>query len=364
MAHTRIRRFAALILSVVMVLSLAGCGSTTAPEASTSVPSSSASASSVPSSSAPADEAGPIELVDQAGRTVQLEKPAETIVSCYYVTTYATIALGISDRVVGLEKKADTRPIYQMAAPDLLEKTAVGTLKEFNVEGTAALDPDLVIMPKKLMEHADTLTDLGIAVLVVDPENQEKLDEMLRLIGKAAGVEDSAEALIDYNAKQLEKISGLVDGLEKPVVYMAGNSDYLTTAPGAMYQSSLIEQAGGVNAAAELEGDYWTQVSYESLLAMAPDVIVLPGKASYSVEDILADEQLKELPAVQNGAVYQMPRGIEEWDSPIPSGVLGSMWLASLLHSDVYSFEAFTKDAQDFYKAFYGFELDPSLITY
>lgn len=354
MTHKRARRFLAFVLSVVMVLSLVGCGSSSAPE--TSTPASSASSSVAEDST--------IRLTDQAGREIQMEKPAETIVSCYYVTTYATIALGISDRVVGLEKKADTRPIYQMAAPDLLEKTAVGTLKEFNVEGTAALNPDLVLMPKKLMENADTLTSLGINVLVVDPENQEKLNEMLTLIGKAAGVEDKAQALIQYNEEQLKRMQGLVSELDKPVVYLAGNSDYLTTAPAAMYQNSLIEQAGGVNAAADLDGDYWTQVSYESLLTMAPEVIVLPSKASYSKADLLADEQLKDLPAVKNGAVYQMPQSIEEWDSPIPSGILGSMWLTSLLHPDAYSFETFVQDAQSFYKEFYGFDLDASLITY
>lgn len=359
MANHFARRITAFVLAAVMALSLAGCGSSPASE-----PVSSAVSSSVASSAASETESGAILLTDQAGREVKLEKPAETIVSCYYVTTYATMALGISDRVVGLEKKADTRPIYQMAAPELLEKTAVGTLKEFNVEGTAALNPDLVLMPKKLMDHADTLTDLGIAVLVVDPENQEKLNEMLLLIGKAAGVEDKAEALVKYNQDELKNLASVVADLEKPTVYMAGNSDYLTTAPAAMYQNSLIEQAGGVNAAKDVEGDYWTQVSYESLLAMAPEVIVVPGKASYSVQDILNDAQLKDLPAVKNGAVYQMPTGIEEWDSPIPSGVLGSLWLASLLHSDVYSFEQFTKDAQEFYKTFYGFDLDSALVTH
>lgn len=360
MANPCVRRFAALLLCAVMVLSLAGCGSSPAAQSGSIA---SEPASSVSSAAASAED-GIIRITDQAGREIQLEKPAETIVSCYYVTTYATMALGISDRVVGLEKKADTRPIYQMAAPALLEKTAVGTLKEFNVEGTAALQPDLVLMPKKLMEHADTLTDLGIQVLVVDPENQQKLNEMLLLIGKAAGVEEKAEALVKYNEDQLQRLEGLVAEQQKPVVYMAGNSSYLSTAPAAMYQNSLIEQAGGVNAAAALEGDYWTEVSYESLLAMAPEVIVLPGKASYTAADILADAQLKDLPAVKNNAVYQMPAGIEEWDSPIPSGVLGSMWLASLLHPDVYSFEEFTKDAQEFYKTFYGFDLDASLITH
>ena len=47
----------------------------------------------------------------------------------------------------------------------------------------------------------------------------------------------------------------------------------------------------------------------------------------------------------------------------MPSGILGTMWMTSVLHPDVYPFEEFTADAQDFYQTFYGFSVDASLIT-
>ncbi len=304
-----------------------------------------------------------IELTDQAGRKVILEEPAQTLVSCYYITTYATIALGVSDRVVGLEKKADSRQIYHLAAPQLLEQTQVGTLKEFNVEATAALDPDLVLMPAKLADYADTLGELGIAVLVVNPETQESMEEMLRLIAQACGVEEKAQALISYYDEQFENIKGLLGEAEVPTVYMGGNSSYLTTAPGAMYQSDLIARAGGENVAKNLEGDYWTEVSYETILTMNPDVIIIPCGAKYTAEDILNDAQMADIAAVKGGQVYQMPKGLEEWDSPIPSGILGVMWLTSVLHEDAYPFETFKRDASDYYRNFYGFEVDQAVIT-
>jgi iron complex transport system substrate-binding protein len=218
-------------------------------------------------------------------------------------------------------------------------------------------------MPVKLADHADTLTDLGINVLVVNPETQEDMEEMLTLIAKACGVEAAAEELLGYYAEQLSRMADLVKDAEKPVVYMGSNSSFLETAPAAMYQSDLIELAGGVNAAADIEGDYWTAVSYESILTMNPDVIIVPCGSSYSAADVLADAQLADVNAVKNGAVYQMPQAIEEWDSPIPSGVLGVMWLTSVLHEDVYSFETFQADAAEYYQTFYGFEIDQTLIT-
>ena len=350
-------RLAALALALTLALSCAGCG---AAPASSSVP------ASVPASepaSEPAGEAEDLTLTDQAGRTVELAAPAETVVSGYYISTYAVLALGKADAIVGLEKKADTRSLYQMAAPELIEKPGVGTMKEMDVEAVAALEPDLVILPAALTDYADTLAELGIPALVVAPESHEALVEMIELLGKALGAEDAAAALTGYYDEQLERMASLTEGADKPAVYMASNSSYMSCAPAGMYQNYLVETAGGVNAAASLEGDYWTEVSYEDILAMAPEVIVVPSGAEYTAADVQADSQLAGVPAVENGKVYQMPAGLEEWDSPIPSGILGCLWLTSVLHPEEYPFETFTADAADFYQTFYGFAVDESLIT-
>ena len=185
---------------------------------------------------------------------------------------------------------------------------------------------------------------------------------MLSLIASACGVPKAAEELVSYYDAKMKVLEGMVADAEKPTVYMGGNSSYLTTAPAEMYQSSLITLAGGVNVGASLEGNYWTEVSYESLLAYNPDVIVIPSGADYTAEDIKNDAQLSALRAVQNGSVYTMPSGIEEWDSPIPSGILGAMWLTSVLHPDRYSAETFVSDATFFYETFYGFTPDASLL--
>ncbi len=351
------KRIVSLLLMLALTLSLTACAA--APAASTGP------VETTPTAPIETTSTGPtvVTLVDQAGREVVLEKAAERIVSCYYITTYATMALGVSDRIVGLEKKADSRPIYHMAAPALLELPNVGSLKEFNLEAAISLEPDLVLMPMKLKEHAETLTGLGINVLVVNPETQADLVDMLHLIAAACGVEEKADALLGYYNKQLTLISAMTANAEKPKVYFASNSSYLETAPAGMYQSDLITLAGGTNVAAGLPGDYWTAVSYESILTMNPDVIIVPCGASYTRDDILADVQLADTAAVKNGAVYQMPQKIEEWDSPIPSGILGVMWLTSVLHEDVYPFADFQKDVSGYYEQFYGFTMDAALIT-
>ena len=351
------RRLAAALLAVALLLSLAGCAGGASSSAPASEP---ASVSEPAATEAPAF---PVTLTDAAGRTVTLEAQPETLVSGYYITTSMFIALGCEDRLVGIEAKADTRPIYALAAPALLELPSVGTAKEFDLEGCAALDPDLVVLPLKLKDTADALDQLGIPALVVNPESLEELEETLTLLGAAAGCADRAAELVAYNEETETFLAETLADAEKPVVYLAGNSSFLSTAGPAMYQHTLIELGGGVNAAAELTDTYWAEISYEQLLAWDPEVIVIVPGADYTKEDLLADPQLAGLAAVQAGKVYTMPTAFESWDSPVPSALVGSRWMASALHPDLYSFDAFAADAADFYSRFYGVEIDTALLA-
>lgn len=351
---TKSNRLIALLLAVMLVLT--GCGAST-------VDSSSMAASSVAqSSSQPAAAQFPATITDALGRTVTLEAQPESIVSGYYITSSMLIALGLQDKVVGIEAKADTRPIYALAAPEMLELPNVGTAKEFDLEGCAALKPDLVILPVKLKESVAALEQLGITVLAVNPENVEQLYATIEMIGTATGTSARAQQLVDFSKGRYTLLETLANQEEKPSVYLGGNASLLSTAGAKMYQNSVIEAAGGVNVAAELEDSYWAEVSYEQLLAWNPDVIVLAPGATYTVEDVLTDPQLAGVKAVTTGSVYQMPQAVEAWDSPVPSTVLGSLWLASVLHPQQYKPEQFVNDTAAYYDEFCGISISKSLL--
>ena len=305
-----------------------------------------------------------VTLTDQAGRTVGIKQPVKKIVSGYYISSSACIALGLAGKLAGIEDKAASRPIYALAAPDLLKLPHMGTAKNFNLEACAALNPDLVILPKQLENSAGVLSQMGIPAIVVNPESYESMLDMVTLIGSATGAQEQARRYVSYCASARDAVDKLTANLtDKPVVYMCGVGSYLTTAPNGMYQAALIDIAGGVNAAKNMNGNSWTQVSYEQLLAMNPEVMVIPSEAGYAKADILSDPQLADLAAVKSGRVYKMPGSFEAWDSPVPSCILGIQWLLSVLHSDVCPPDTVQKDAAAFYKEFYSVQIDTSLIT-
>lgn len=322
------KRFVALLLALVLVMSAALAG---------------------------AEAAWPVTVTDHAGRTVTIEAEPRRLVSGYYISTSLLIALGVEDRMVGIEAKAGKRPIYRLSAPELIDLPSVGSAKEFDLEGCAALAPDLVILPLKLKNAAETLTQLGITVLLVNPEDQAQLMSMMDMIARATGTTEREAALRAFMAAQEDMLTRLTADAARPRVYLAGNSAMLSTAGSAMYQSDMIRLAGGANVAAEIPDAYWVEISYEQLLAWDPEVIVLASDATYTVEDVLADPNLAAVSAVKTGRVVQLPGKAEAWDSPVPSGILGAVWLCGVLHPELMDEATCAALIDEYYETFYGF---------
>ena len=90
-----------------------------------------------------------VTVTDHIGREVTLEKEPETIVSGYYISTSLLIALEQEDKVIGIENDGDKRPVYGLSAPEFLDLPGMGTVKEFDLETCATMNPDLVILPFK-----------------------------------------------------------------------------------------------------------------------------------------------------------------------------------------------------------------------
>ena len=286
---------------------------------------------------------------------VTIETEPKTLASGYYISTSLLIALGVQDKLVGVEAKADKRTLYSLSAPELQSLPSIGTAKEFDLEGCAALTPDLVIVPAKLKDSIPQMEELGLTVLAVKPEDQDKLYGAIDLLAQATNTVARGEELKSAIEDNLLSLREAIGDAEAPTVYMAGNSSVLQTAGPAMYQNYMIENAGGLNAAAGVEDTYWAEVSYEQVLDWDPDYIILASDADYDVDSVLNDAALADCTAVREGHVYQLPHAIEAVDSPVPGSFLGSVYLGSVLHPEQVSEQFYHDCADAFYTTYYGF---------
>lgn len=345
------KRIFSILLSMAMVLSLVACN-TGDIEETTKVET---VAETTVTEKMDTVERYPMTVTDQAGREVVIEKEPERLISAYYITTSLLMALDLDERMVGIENTPEKRAVYGLSAPNLLALPTVGTAKELDIEACVALEPDLMILPMKLKNTVETLENLDIDVLLVDPEDQERLIGMIELVALAANKEEKAQQLLEFIDEQQEFLAASLTDVEHPTVYLAGNSSMLKTAGEAMYQANMIRLAGGVNVANEIEDTYWAEIDYEQLLTWNPEYIILAAEATYTVEDVLADPNLKDCIAVQNGNVYCLPNKAEAWDSPVPGSILGAVWLANILHEEMVSDAECAARMDSYYEMFYDF---------
>ena len=332
------KKLVSLLLMISFLLSFWGC-SATQPEAEGSVSS----------------DFYPVTITDHAGREVTIEEEPQRLISCYYITTSLLMALDLDEKLVGIENDPQLRPIYELSNPNLLELPWVGTAKTLDLEACAALEPDLVILPLRLKDSAAVLEELGINVLLVNPESQELLTQMIQMVAGACNRENKAEEMLSFLSEQESYLRSTLENVDAPKVYLSGNSNFLSTAGDAMYQADMIRLAGGLNVAAQIADTYWAEIDYEQLLAWDPDYIILASSAKYTVEDVLNDPNLAHCSAVVNGTVFRIPADADSWDSPVPGSILGALWLANILHPELLTDSNCTEIMDDYYETFYQF---------
>ncbi|HDN19483.1 MAG TPA: hypothetical protein ENF46_00095 [Candidatus Acetothermia bacterium] len=302
-------------------------------------------------------------VVDQVGREVSLPVIPQRVICTYGVITWYLYALGVQDRLVlgsyiGLKPDTPFWALLETIDPKLPHKAYRG---KPTVEEILARDPDLVLGSKvKDLELAAALEEVGIPTLLFFAETPEGIKGALSLLGKVFGVEGRAARLISYfDEKTREIAASIPSGIEKPKVLFVG-TDPLRVASGEMYQSAMIELAGGRSVTRGIPG-YWQSVNIEQVLLWNPDVVFIAPYGRVTPEDILGDPLWADIGAVRSGRVYKLPRVLAPWDIPTPESFLGIVWMALKLHPDL-SLDLGV-EAKRFYREFYGLELPQEVLA-
>jgi len=236
---------------------------------------------------------------------VLLTAPAaalERIISLAPSVTETLFALGVGDRVVGVSTYCD----YPVAATTI---DRVGTFLQPNVERIVAKRPDLVIAVPSPGNRApvERLQELGIKVLVVNPERIAEILASIRTIADAVGVPQAGVALVARIERDLAAVEARLAGAARPrTLLLVGRAPLVAAGPGT-YQGELIERAHGANVVAET-GQAWPHLSLEFVVARAPEVIIDASMGSEAAADGGAAQafwsDLSTLPAVRQRRIY------------------------------------------------------------
>lgn len=248
----------------------------------------------------------PLTYKDYFGNSVEIKESVNKIVSLTPNITELLYSLELEDKIVG-------RTDYCDYPESVNEIKSVGTITEPNLETIVSLEPDIVITDGMQSEEVlDSIRNAGITVVVV--RNNTSLEGTYKIIedlGLITNTQNKAKDLISDMKKDIEKlaksVSDINDDDKKTVYYSVDMGEYgLYTSGKDTYINSLLESAGLINIATDMEG--WTY-SLEKLIEHDPDYIIV--SKNYGAKDfILNYEPVKDLTAVKNNNIIEVEEDI------------------------------------------------------
>ena len=201
------------------------------------------------------------------------------IVSLSPATTEILVALGLRDRLVGVDR-------FSGELPCCAGISSLGGLFAPDLERTLELRPSAVLAVRSESQAAffAQLRARGIAVHEI--ETGGSLDDVLAnyaAIGALVGREAEGRALAEQVRGELARIAASVADRPRPRVALVVERDPLYVAAGASFASALIEAAGGRNVFADVARAY-PQISLELLAERAPEVLIDSTQTTQSAE--------------------------------------------------------------------------------
>ena len=248
----------------------------------------------------------PREVEGLNGIASVLAKP-ERIITASVGHDEMVLALVHRDRLVAVGG-ATKNATYSNVASLVQDKTEISR----DPETIIAESPDVVVTsPFFPVEAVDVLGRAGIPVVQTelkhDPE--ARINSIL-LMGYIFGEEKRALEFAEEVTGRYESLVA-VTGLVAPrprVLALTQYSDSLWVAGGNSTEGGVITAAGGINAAEEAGIDGNQTTSLEGLIAMAPDIIIIPQPVEFGAEEfrgsLFGNEALAEVPAIKEGKVY------------------------------------------------------------
>ena len=339
----KVKKWLAMLLAVVMVLSLAACGAQSSPQT---------------------DDTTRV-FTDSVGREVEVPAQIDKVALSGPMAQIVLFAL-CPDKLVGVSNAWSTEA-EQYLDEKYFTMPEIGQLYggkgELNPETLLDSGAQIVIdvgEPKgSIAEDLDALQEQTGIPFVHITATTETTGDAYRMLGDLLNMKDEAETLAAYCEKVYDRTVSIAGSVEKAnVLYVTGDMGQNVIAAGS-YHAEILDLLTNNLAVVDEPSSKGTgnEVSMEQILTWDPDVVIF---APESIYDTVADDAAwQSVTAIKNGAYYEVPFVPYNWMGFPPSvqRYLGMMWLSKVLYPDATAEYDLFSDVQEYYKLFYHCDL-------
>ncbi len=247
-------------------------------------------------------------IIDSSGQSIKISKPFTRIISLYSAHTENLCSLGAESQLIGVGKGDDYPPAI-LGKPDFSYRE--------DPEKFIANRPDLVLVrpmiERSYPEFINKLRQAGITVFSLQPNTIEENFAYWRTLGTLTGHEAQAEAMITTFTARLAEVQANLQNIapdRRPKVYFESIHSKMKTFAKDSIAVYVLEQAGGINLAADAEQIRETNIAAygkERLLSRGAEIDIFlaqEGKMNPVNEKIIKDEPgFQAIKAVREGKI-------------------------------------------------------------
>ncbi len=311
-------------------------------------------------------------VTDMDGNNITLPDRTDRVFGSSPPMSYLIYALN-PDKMIGLNFKArngNNRADKAFLKPEFLSLPIIGSFhgggQSINLETLMAYKPQLVLLWQDDMMVATVRKEIEktkVPTFMIPFRKIEDMPRAFRLAGNAIGEVERGEALADYAQKIIDEVHRSVATLKPTRYYYAEGIDGLSTECDRSFHVEAFNFAGGSNVHKCQQSGLLglEKISFETLLAYDPDVIIVQNGAVFF--DLLNDPLWQNLRAVKSGNIHLIPANPFNWIDRPPSfmRVIGIEWLASLFHPAAYNIDL-NHRVHEFYKLFLDVDITDAQI--
>ena len=210
------------------------------------------------------------------------------------VPSLAEDAFAVGAHVVAVSK-------FTSDSPQARGLPVVADFQSVDVETILRLHPDAVVGIPSQARLTEPLRRAGVRVVLIPDDTYEDIFRDLQTVGKLADRTLQATHLIAQLQRETATLHAQAQRAYHPSVFFALGTGPIWTVGPHSYLATLIDLAGGRNAAADLSMP-WGEYSEEALLRAQPDAIVAGHETN--LQDVVSREPWRSLRAVREGHVF------------------------------------------------------------
>lgn len=347
------KQMLSLILTILLLVSLAGCGAAPSAAADTQV------------------------ITDQDGFEVTLPKQINRIVVCDILPLPSVLSVFFdsAEKIVGISgtsMNAAENSLLGQLYPEILEaETGFINGSTINAEELLKLQPDVVFYNASRKELGETLRKAGFPAVAISVNKWEyncieTLNQWIALLSQMFPNNDKAEIVKNYSQKTYDlvqdRVSTIPEEDRERAFFLYQYSDTNLQTSGRLFFGQWWADAIGVkNVAEELSTDNSVSVNMEQVYAWNPSLIFISNFTTADenalYQNTVGTYDWSIVDAVANQRVYKMPLGMYRSYTPGVDTPVTLLWLAKTAYPHLFEDIDILQETKTYYQEVFGITL-------